>query len=127
MITVSVYKQGSFPVSTKKLRDCTTKTLEENGLTSDFEVSLALVGRDRMLEIGKTYYGDTMEHPIFTFLSSETKEPFLTPNEKPNQLGEIIISYPMAIEESKKENKLVEDIICELAQHGALHLLGIHH
>ncbi len=127
MITVNVYKQSNFSVSSKKIKDKVTETLVSNGVSSDFEVSVALLGSKRMVEIGRAYYGDSEEHPIFTFLGNETKESFTEPPDGVNRLGEIIISYPKAIEESKKENKLVEEVICDLVEHGSLHLLGIHH
>jgi ssRNA-specific RNase YbeY (16S rRNA maturation enzyme) len=31
------------------------------------------------------------------------------------------------VEEAVKEDKLVEDKLFELVEHGALHLLGVHH
>ncbi|MBI1863633.1 rRNA maturation RNase YbeY [Candidatus Woesebacteria bacterium] len=127
MIAVSVYKQSNFSVSSKKIKDRVINTLVSNGVTSDFEVSVALLGSNRMVEIGRAYYGDSKEHPIFTFLENETNEHFIEPPDNVNRLGEIIISYPKAIEESKKENKLVEEVICDLVEHGSLHLLGIHH
>ena len=127
MIHVNVYKQSSFPVSTKKIKDRVIKILTDNGLTSDFEVSVAIVGSAKMLEIGKKYYKDNTEHPIFTFPYSEVKEPFLLPEDGVNRLGEIIISYPQAVAESKKTGKLLDQIVCDLAEHGSLHLMGIHH
>jgi ssRNA-specific RNase YbeY (16S rRNA maturation enzyme) len=33
----------------------------------------------------------------------------------------------MAFKQAKDENKLIEDKVWELVEHGALHLLGIHH
>ncbi len=130
MIKVEVYKQSGFPVSAKKIRERITQTLESNGISSDFDVSVAVVGSAKMLELGKKYYGEndnSEEHPIFTFPDNEVKEPFTNPPDETTSLGEIVISYPQAVEESKQTGRLVDDIVCDLAEHGSLHLLGIHH
>src|SRR3972149_6146711 len=42
-------------------------------------------------------------------------------------LGEIVICFPVALEEAKKEGKRINTKIEELMLHAALHLLGIHH
>jgi ssRNA-specific RNase YbeY (16S rRNA maturation enzyme) len=42
-------------------------------------------------------------------------------------LGDIIICYPKVVSEANSEGKLIDDKAIELIEHGALHLLGIHH
>jgi probable rRNA maturation factor len=43
------------------------------------------------------------------------------------RLGDIVISFPQAVQEAAEENVLVDDRIVFLALHGLNHLLGIHH
>ena len=38
-----------------------------------------------------------------------------------------VISYPVVIKEASVEEKLVDDKVDELIEHGMLHLLGINH
>jgi rRNA maturation RNase YbeY len=128
MIKVDIYKQTNYPVPTRRIKEIVKKTLESNGLTSDFEVSLAIVGDRKMQEITRSYYkGGSEEHPVFTFVSNETKMPFVFPPGGGNGLGEIVISFPQAVKKANESGRLVGDIVCDLAEHGALHLLGIHH
>ena len=59
------------------------------------------------------------EHPVLSFPSSEVEGNFLNPPDDINHLGEIIVSW-------EKAEKTSEGI-ADLAAHGTLHLLGIHH
>lgn len=131
MISISIYKQSNFPVSSTKIKKTIKDTLRENGLVSDFEVSVAIVGEQKMNELVDEYYKDDpegqYEHPILTFPTNEIKGTFVNPPGIPLDLGEIIISYPQAAVESNENGKLVDEVICDLAAHGALHLAGIHH
>ena len=62
-----------------------------------------------------------------SFPSLETKEKFVYPPGTIFNLGEIVICFPKAVEEAKEENKLIEEKIFELVEHGAQHLMGVHH
>lgn len=127
MITVSVAKQGNFSVNTKKIKDTVKKTLEENGIVSDSEVSVAIVGKERMDELNEKYYKDEIyEHPVFTF-PEMMPDQFVFPPDGKLYLGQIVINYPMVVETARKTNKLIDQVVCNLALHGCLHLVGKHH
>jgi probable rRNA maturation factor len=131
MVKVLVFKQGNYPVSSKKIQEIIKKTLIDNGIVSNFSVDVALVGYEKMDELVKAYYKEDpkgeWDHPILTFPASEVKEKFVTPEGEVPSLGDMVISYPSAVERAKESGKLVEEIVMELAEHGTLHLLGIHH
>ncbi len=131
MISVSVYKQGNYPISADRVKKKLREVLEKRGITSNFSVSVAFVGEKKMEELVDKYYkGDPEKefiHPILTFAASEVYEPFVTPTEESTDLGEIIISYGEAVKEAKETGKLIEAVVLALVEHGAMHLLGIHH
>ena len=56
MIDITVTKQSTYPVSPKKIKDVVRKTLEENGIISDAEVNVAIVGKEKMDHLNKKYY-----------------------------------------------------------------------
>lgn len=126
MITVLFTKQSNYPVSSPKIKKVLKDFLTKNGIVSETEVSLALVGEAKMLEIGKKYMKDKKLHNVLSFTVEESNKNFTYPPGK-LFLGEIIICFPKVVEESKMENKRIEDKVIELVEHGALHLLGIHH
>jgi len=127
MIKVRVKKQSNFPVSSTKIRKNLKNFLAGHGIVSDAEVSVALVGENKMLEVGKKYLNDKSLHNVLSFTADEADSKFVYPPDGVIRLGEIIVCYPKAFEEAKKESKLIEEKIMELIEHGALHLLGIHH
>ncbi len=131
MVNVLVYKQRNFPVSVKKIKEAAAKTLTENGMVSDCEVSIAIVGKPKMSQLSKQYLHEEKvfgeDHPVLAFTESEVQGYFVFPPNEKMQVGEIVVSYPKAVEIASKENKLVDDVVCSLVEHGALHLIGIHH
>lgn len=132
MIDVTVFKQSDYPVSATEIKKAVKKTLVENGIVSDCVVEVAIVNDTKMDELNKDYYKDEKyQHPVFTFPESENAQtpsgPFVFPPDGKIHLGEIVISYPQAVERSRETGKLINEVITELAQHGALHLVGVHH
>jgi probable rRNA maturation factor len=128
MITVNVTKQSSFPVKATKVKKVVTDTLVQNGIVSDAVVNVAIVGQKKMDELNQEYYKDKIfEHPVFTFPEHEGDGQFVFPPDGKMHLGEIVISYPFVVEEAKETGSLIEDVVCKYAEHGALHLVGIHH
>ena len=127
MIKVNVKKQSNYPISSTKIRKNLKDFLASHGIVSDAEVSVALVGEKKMLEVGKKYLKDKSLHNVLSFTADEIDSKFVFPPDGGIHLGEIIVCYPVAFEEAKKEGKLIEAKVMELIEHGALHLLGIHH
>ncbi|MBI4157879.1 rRNA maturation RNase YbeY [Candidatus Woesebacteria bacterium] len=127
MIKVDVIKQSNYPVSVPRLKKRLADFFVKKGIVSNAEVSLAIVGEKKMLDISKKYLKDGKVHNVLSFTPDEAKEKFVYPPDGAIHLGEIIICYPLVFEEAKKENRLIEDKVYELVEHGARHLLGEHH
>lgn len=127
MIKVNIKKQSSYPVSATKLKKRLQEFFKNQGIVSEAEVSLALVGEEKMLEIGKRYLRDKKLHNVLSFTPDEVKTGFVFPPDGVIHLGEIIVCYPVAFSEARTENKMIDEKVFELFEHGALHLLGIHH
>lgn len=127
MIKIYVKKYGDYPVGALGLKTRLRKFLEGKGIVSDSIVNICLVGKKRMVDIGKKYLKDNEVHNVLTFVDSEVQKEFKYPSGEVNYLGEIIVCYPVAVEEAKSENKLIEEKVYELVEHGARHLLGEHH
>ena len=127
MIKVNIVKQSSYPVSLPILKDKLRSFFKKNGIVSDAEVAVGIVGEAKMVDIGKDYLGDNKVHNVLSFTPDEAKEKFVYPPDNIIHLGEIVVCYPIAFHEAQKENKLIGEKVYELIEHGALHLLGIHH
>jgi rRNA maturation RNase YbeY len=135
MVKVSVTKQSNYPVSTTEIKKKLSTFLAKQGIVSDAEVSVAIVGEKKMLQIGAKYLKDPSAplgaskklHNVLSFTPNEAKANFVFPPDGIIHLGEIVVCYPIAVKESGVENVLVKERVYELIEHGALHLLGIHH
>lgn len=127
MISISFYKQSNYPVDSKFVKGKVIEVLKRNGLTSDYEVSVAIVGEKLMGELVKKYFNDNASHAVLSFATSEAKGRFLFPPDSKNYLGEIIISFNLARDAANKSGNRIDEVVSNLAIHGAMHLMGIHH
>lgn len=133
MIKVSVSKQSNYPVSVTIIKKRLSAFLAKQGIVSDAEVSVAIVGESKMMGIGNKYLKDKKLHNVFSFTPTENntlkgaRVNFVYPPDGVIHLGEIVVCYPVAVKEAGKINVLTNDRVCDLVEHGALHLLGIHH
>lgn len=130
MIRIYVTRQSRYPSEIKVIKSRVNEVLLEHNVSSAC-VSVALVGVRKMRELGMKYLGETEKHPLHEVLSfpanDSTVEKFPAIHSADLNLGDIIICYPEARRIAMKRNRMVDDVICELAGHGTMHLLGIHH
>ena len=127
MIKVLITKQSNYPVKVTPIKNKLAEFLAKNGIVSDAEVSIAIVGKDKMMQVGNKYLKDKKLHNVLSFVPNEVKGSFVYPPDGKIHLGEIIICYPQAVIEAGEENVLIDTRVYELIEHGALHLLGVHH
>jgi probable rRNA maturation factor len=127
MIKVLITKQSNYPVKVAAIKKKLAAFFTKQGIVSDAEVSVAIVGEKKMKEIGMKFLKDKKLHSVLSFVTGESKSPFFYPPGGKIQLGEIIVCYPLAVREAVAENVLIDERIYELIEHGALHLMGIHH
>jgi probable rRNA maturation factor len=131
MIHVFIQTESHFPIDRKKISQAVTGALEGK-IKSHAEVGISIVGDRRMHELNKLYRHVDATTDVLSFPlndpSDDTKYvPFVEPPDGVLRLGDIIVSYPQAVDEAAEENKFVDDQIVFLVLHGLNHLLGIHH
>jgi len=127
MISVSVKKQPSYSINTSEIKEYLATLLEESGIVSNTKVSVALVGEKKMLDISRKYLKDNKVHNVLSFTYNEVAHKFVFPPDRTKHLGEIVVCYPRAKDEAKVEGITIKEKVKELVEHGALHLIGIHH
>jgi rRNA maturation RNase YbeY len=129
MIKVNVKKQTNYPISAPKIKKALQAFFEAQGIVSDAEVSVAIVGQVKMFEIAKKYLKEKGKklHNVLSFTPDEAKGFFVYPPDELIHLGEIILCYPAVLEQAKREGKLIDEVAKELIEHSALHLMGVHH
>lgn len=129
MITVFFQTESHFPVDRKKVIDAVVGELEQT-IKRQAEVSVSVVGDRRMRQLNRTYRNLDATTDVLSFAlndPAEEGEPFVEVPDGILRLGDIVVSYPQAVEEAAFDNKMVDDQIVFLVLHGLNHLLGIHH
>ncbi|MCL5438988.1 MAG: rRNA maturation RNase YbeY [Patescibacteria group bacterium] len=124
-IKVSIFVESRYKVSRKRITRSVKKLLKENNVLGPAEVSVAIVGDRKMKSLNKKYKGKDKTTNVLSFCLSEGESSTMPTDVL--WLGDVVVSYPEVIKEASKEEKMVDDKIEELVNHGVLHLLGIHH
>jgi probable rRNA maturation factor len=130
MITILFQTESHFPVDRKKVKAAITTALSGT-IKSDCEVSVSIIGDRRMKSLNNKYRQkdhttDVLSFPLYESSVSPNTQ-FIEPPDGTLRLGDIVVSFPMAVKEAGEENKMVDDKIVELVLHGLDHLLGKHH
>lgn len=126
MVKVNVFKQSNYPVKVSEIKKKLAAFFVKNGIVSDAEVAVAIVGETKMMTVGKKFLKDGKLHNVLSFTPAESPG-FVFPPDGVIHLGEIIVCYPVAVKEAGIDNVLTGAKVYELIEHGAMHLLGIHH
>jgi len=125
---VYVKKKGNIPVSSVKIKNFLSDFFYKQGIVSDSDVNVAIIGKNEMETLGRKYLSaNEPVHNVLSFTGNESKKDFITPPDNILHLGDIAVCYPICIDEANKEGILLEEKVIELLEHGAYHLLGIHH
>lgn len=129
MLRILITRQSRYPIDAKAIKAQVENLLKEKGMTNA-EMSIALVGERKMKELARKHLGEKNTlHEVLSFPFTQGKADTDFP-ESPEgflQLGEVVVCYPEARRIAIKRNKLMDEIVGDLAEHGTLHLLGIHH
>lgn len=125
MITVLFQTESHFPVDRKKIKAAIENALLHQ-VHRDTEVSVSIVGDRRMRELNNKYRKLDKTTDVLSFGLEDGGE-FVEPPDNTLRLGDIVVSYPQAVDEAREGNVLVDDQIVFLVLHGLDHLLGKHH
>lgn len=129
MIRIRFQSASHYPVNRKRIEKDVIATLNSR-LKGDVEVSI-LVGGDRQMKaLNKKYRQIDDTTDVLSFPQhdpTQAMKPFVPPPNGVLYLGDIIISYPQAVNEAAKDDMMVDDKIAQLVLHGLDHLMGIHH
>lgn len=124
-VNVLLYVESRYLVNRKRIKKTIEATLDEHTVKTKTEVSVAIVGNRKMASLNKKYRGKEGPTNILSFPLAEGEQTPLPQDVV--RLGDIVISYPVVIEEAARDEVLVDDHIDMLVKHGLHHLMGIHH
>jgi probable rRNA maturation factor len=121
MISVLISSESRYKISRDRIRQAVEILLGQAGL-NDVEVSVVVVGKRKIRGLNRKYRQLDEPTDVLSFPQDGSRGP-----DGILRLGDIVISYPEVIGQAITENKLVDQKLNELVEHGLRHLLGEHH
>ena len=122
-----------------EINNLTTTKIDENflkeiakivlkGEKKEGNISLALIGPNRMRKLNKKYRGKNRVTDVLAFEEKGlTPQPWSQELQKVQGLGEIVICLREVKKNSKRLNEPFEKELARVFLHGILHLLGYDH
>lgn len=104
--------------------------LKAEGVVSPYEVGLVFTDSEKVRRLNRDYRGVDESTDVLAFYMLPQKgadSSFALPPDGVTRLGEVIISYPQAVEQAKEQGHSPERELALLIIHGILHLLGYDH
>jgi len=135
MINIIVSADPRYNVNKDLIKSTVLEVLQRNRISGRVEVGINIIGDRKMHELNKKYRGIDSTADILSFaledpashLQHVPKIGFIASPDKVLRLGDIVISYPQALEDASFDGSSVDEEIRHLVEHGLGHLLGIHH
>ena len=136
MINIIVSSDPRYHINRTAIKDAVFKVLEKHRIGGKVQLGINIVGDRKMHELNKKYreidattniLSFALEDPFLTSLRHLPRMGFVASADKWLRLGDIVISFPQALEDASLEGISVDEEIRVLVEHGVNHLLGIHH
>jgi probable rRNA maturation factor len=106
----------------KKIKIAVAKCLELTSVHQKTSLSISIGNNEFIQELNKTYRKVDRPTDVLSFT-----EDYMIPDTEVRYLGDIAMSYPMALSQANDAGHPVEEELILLAIHGTLHLLGYDH
>ena len=124
MITVLISDPFLEQLSPDILEQTARAVLDSHELETEQDLTIAVDDDARLQELNKAYLEIDAPTDVLSFPSGGDE---IDPENGHPYLGDIILSFPRALEQSQAAGHTVVDEIQLLVVHGVLHLLGYDH
>ena len=92
------------------------------------EITLVVTDDEEIRRLNAAYRGVDQPTDVLSFpLETPGGPAFVTPPGQPRHLGDVVISFPRALEQAREYGHSLRRELAYLAVHGTLHLLGYGH
>lgn len=126
-LIVEIRSDSKFPVDRKVLRVALQTAWGGSETASTTRVSILVVGTRKMRALCEQYLERSDATQVLTFPQQGTSGNgygFVSPTEGPLELGDIVLCYPLILDEAAKRGVLVDEVVTERALHGMRQLMG---
>ena len=127
-----VDRQFRAQIDKRWLRRLVKESLATHGADNEVELSLMITDDATVRELNKRYRDEDRTTDVLSFAMDADKHvdaatKFAMPPGEVVHLGEVVVSYPKAVEQAAERKHSAEDELALLVVHGVLHLLGHDH
>jgi probable rRNA maturation factor len=129
-IGIHVEEEFRGVVDEGRVRRIAQTVLKAEGVVPPYEVSLVFTDSEVVQQLNRDYRGVDEPTDVLAFYMLPQKgadSSFALPPDGVTRLGEVIISYPQAVEQAREQGHPTERELALLVIHGILHLLGYDH
>jgi len=128
MIKVNFYIGSRYPVNRRLMKATVERVLAEHQI-SDAIVDVSIVGARKITTLNEKHLKHQGPTDVLSFPQYDGKrfDEIPLPSGQPVHLGDIVISFPKAVQMARRFGKLVDAQINFYLEHALLHLLGFHH
>ncbi len=117
-------------IDARWVRKLAQEVLKAEGIAPPYEMSLFFTDSETVRRLNRDYRGIDEPTDVLAFhmlLQKGADSSFVLPPDGIARLGEVIISYPQAVEQAREQGHPVDEELALLIIHGILHLLGYDH
>lgn len=129
MIEISFDNSLNYPVDQSGVENAVSKTFLVHNVTQA-EVGIRIVDQAEMTRLNQNFKRHQGATDVLTFVMHDPEQPtpkFLETDQTSQQYGDIVLCYEVIAQDARDQSKTPQEHLEFLAEHGALHLLGIHH
>jgi len=112
-------------LSAEHLRAVAEAVLRHEGRSA--ELTLVVTDDEGIQALNRDFLGLDTPTDVLSFSAQEDGGPFIVAPEAAGYLGDVIVSYPRAVEQAQEHGHTTDQELNLLVVHGLLHLLGYDH
>jgi probable rRNA maturation factor len=131
-ISISINKKLKVSLKKSWIRSVVLEALKTEGIMTPVEMGLVVTDNKTVQQLNRNYRDvdeptDVLAFHMPFYKKQEPELPFVNPPDGVLHLGEVVISYPQAIQQAREQSHSVEQELALLIIHGVLHIVGYDH
>lgn len=135
MFNIIINSDPRYNINKTGIQAVAAQVLRKLHISGKIELGINIVGDRKMHELNRKYRGLSTTTNVLSFALEDSSPTnlqhvprigFVAAPDKWLRLGDIVISYPQAVEDASLDGISVDAEIKTLVEHGLNHLLGIH-
>lgn len=129
MLKVNFLVEPHYSLDRKLVRAAAQKVASKVNLKSEAEITVSIIGDRKMRGLNQKFRDKDKTTNVLSFTATEVREEpgFKSTASDVLYIGDVVVSYPVAMQEAIKENEIIDHHIAFLVVHGLLHLFGYDH